>query len=77
MNRTTGQWVKNPFRIRPTNAKIEAGCQMIFQVEFAPFEPDQYFFQVAQAFVTLHNGAISKNKRLIAQEEQRRAKAEM
>ena len=26
MNRTTGQWVKNPFRIRPNNAKVEAGC---------------------------------------------------
>ena len=44
MNRTTGQWVKNPFRIRPNNAKVEAGCQMVFQVEFAPYEPDQYFF---------------------------------
>lgn len=77
MNRTSGQWVKNPFRIRPENAKIEANSQMTFNVEFAPFEPDQYFFQVAQCFVTLQNGAISKNKRLIAQEEQKQAKLKM
>lgn len=24
MNRTTGQWVKNPFRVRPESQKIEA-----------------------------------------------------
>jgi hypothetical protein len=77
MNRTTGQWVKNPFRIRPESAKIEANSQMTFNVEFAPFEPDQYFFQVAQCFVTLNNGAVSKNKRLIAQEEQKAAKMKM
>ena len=50
---------------------------MIFNVEFAPFEPDQYFFQVGQCFVTLNNGANSKNKRLIAQEEQKMAKLKM
>lgn len=74
MNTTTGQWVKNPFRVRPAEAKIEANSQMGFSVDFAPFEPDQYFFQQAQCFVTLNNGALSKNKRLIAQEEQKQAK---
>ena len=44
MNRTTGQWVKNPFKIRPEVAKIEANSSMNFQVEFCPYEPDQYFF---------------------------------
>jgi hypothetical protein len=74
MNTTTGQWVHNPFRVRPAEAKIEANSQMSFTVDFAPFEPDQYFFQQAQCFATLNNGALSKNKRLIAQEEQKQAK---
>ena len=39
---------------------------MSFTVDFAVFEPYQYFFQQAQYFVTLINGALSKNKRLIA-----------
>ena len=47
---------------------------MNFQCEFCPFEPDQYFFQVAQCFVTLVNGGLSKNKRLLAQEEQKKRK---
>jgi hypothetical protein len=69
MNTTTNQWVNNPFRVRPAEAKIEANSQMNFTVDFAPFEPDQYFFQQAQCFVTINNGAHSKNKRLIAQEQ--------
>ena len=44
LNKTTGQWVKNPFRIRPETAKIEANSSMNFNVEFAPYIPDQYFF---------------------------------
>ena len=47
---------------------------MNFNVEFGPYEPDQYFFQIAQCHITLLNGALSKNKRIIAQEEQRAAK---
>jgi hypothetical protein len=74
MNTTTGKWVSNPFRVRPAEAKIEANSQTGFTVDFAPYEPDQYFFQQAQCFVTLNNGALSKNKRLIAQEEQKQAK---
>jgi hypothetical protein len=44
LNHTTGQWVKNPYRIRPENAKIDAEGEMNFFFEFAPYEPDQYFF---------------------------------
>ena len=77
LNKTTGQWVKNPFRIRPETAKIEANSSMNFNVEFAPYIPDQYFFQTAQCFITMNNGGISKNKRIIAQEAQKQAKANM
>jgi hypothetical protein len=41
---------------------------MDFHFEFAPYEPDQYFFQIAQCFIQPNNGALSKNKRLLAQE---------
>lgn len=44
MNRTTGQWVKNPFKVRPEKQTIEANSSFQFNAEFAPFEPDQYFF---------------------------------
>lgn len=77
MNKTTGEWVKNPFRVKPENAKIEANTSLHFNSDFAPYEPDQYFFQQAQCFVTLCNGGLSKNKRLIAQEAQKAAKASM
>ena len=46
-NPTTGQWVKNPFKMRPDNAQIAPGTTMTFNAEFAPHEPDQYFFQTA------------------------------
>ena len=74
LNKTTDQWVKNPFRIRPERQVIEPKSSFNFNVEFGPYEPDQYFFQIAQCFIQLNNGAISKNKRIIAQEEQRAAK---
>lgn len=44
MNTTTGQWVKNPFRVSPSEARIEANSDMPFSVDFAPYVPDQYFF---------------------------------
>jgi hypothetical protein len=47
LNKTTGQWVKNPFRIKPEVAKIEANSLLNFDCEFGPYEPDQYFFQLA------------------------------
>jgi hypothetical protein len=40
LNKTSGEWVKNPFRIRPDVATIEAGGNFSFNVEFAPYEPD-------------------------------------
>ena len=39
-NKTTSQWVKNTFRIRPEIAKLEPNSSMNFNVEFAPYEPD-------------------------------------
>ena len=71
LNKNSGQWVKNPFRIRPETCKVEAGQSMNFTVEFAPFVPDQYLFQTAQCFIAMCNGGMSKNKRIIAQEAQR------
>jgi hypothetical protein len=47
LNKTTGQWVKNPFRIRPETAQLDANSSATFNVEFAPYVPDQYFFQTA------------------------------
>ena len=40
MSRTTGQWVKNPFKIRPETAQIEPNSQFHVSADFAPFEPD-------------------------------------
>jgi len=40
LNKTTGQWVKNPFRIKPEQQRIEAHGSHTFSVEFAPYEPD-------------------------------------
>ena len=44
LNKTSGQWVKNPFRIKPERARIEPNTSLSFNAEFAPYEPDQYFF---------------------------------
>ena len=68
LNKTTGQWVKNPFRIKPEHTRIDAHGSANFTVDFAPYEPDQYFFQTAQCFIQVQNGGLSKNKRIIAQE---------
>lgn len=46
-NKTTEKWVKNPFRVRPETQKVEANSTFNFITEFAPYEPDQYFFQIA------------------------------
>ena len=73
-NKTQNKWVKNPFRIRPERQRIEANSTFNFSAEFAPYEPDQYFFQIAQCHIQLNNGALSKNKRLIAQQEQKEAR---
>jgi len=36
--------VKNPFRVNPACAEIPAGEYRVFNAEFAPYEPDSYFF---------------------------------
>jgi len=44
MNKTSGKFVKNPFGISPATGEIAAQSSLQFNVEFAPFEPDSYFF---------------------------------
>lgn len=52
----TGKEVKNPFNLKPAQAEIPANSNFVFEADFAPFEPDGYFFQIAQCFVHLLNG---------------------
>ena len=47
LNQTTGKWVKNPFNVTPAVYEIPAKSTGVFNVDFAPFEPDSYFFQLA------------------------------
>jgi hypothetical protein len=44
MDSKSGQMVKNPFRVNPACAEIPAGENRAFDAEFAPYEPDSYFF---------------------------------
>ena len=44
LSKTTKQWVKNPFRVLPESTTIKANSSFNFNVEYAPFEPDSYFF---------------------------------
>ena len=48
--------MKNPFKVTPERQEIDANDTFVFNVDFAPFEPDSYFFQIAQCFLTLLNG---------------------
>jgi hypothetical protein len=43
-DKTTGKYVKNPFQITPACQEIQAKSAHQFTIEFAPFEPDSYFF---------------------------------
>ena len=43
-NKTTGQFVKNPFKVVPERQEIEANGTFTFSADFAPYEPDSYFF---------------------------------
>jgi hypothetical protein len=43
-NKTSGKFVKNPFTISPASTEIAPRSSFQFTVEFAPFEPDSYFF---------------------------------
>ena len=65
LNKTTNTFVKNPFKVIPAKQEIGPNSTQVFTVEFAPFEPDSYFFQSAQCFVTLQNGNHAKNKELL------------
>jgi|Transcript_39342 hypothetical protein len=56
--------VKNPFKVIPAQKEIPANSTFVFNVDFAPYEPDSYFFQIAQCFVTLQNGNHDKMKQL-------------
>ena len=64
-NKTTGQFVKNPFRIVPERQEIEANGSFTFNADFAPYEPDSYFFQIAQCYINLLNGNQFKTKKLL------------
>jgi hypothetical protein len=44
MDKRTGKTVKNPFRVAPAESEIPAGTTMMYEVEFAPYEMDSYFF---------------------------------
>lgn len=47
LNKTTNQFVKNPFKVLPAQAEVGPNSNFIFNVDFAPYEPDSYFFQIA------------------------------
>jgi len=47
LDKTSGKIVKNPFRVVPACAEIAANSTVTFNAEFAPYEPDSYFFQIA------------------------------
>ena len=66
LDKTTGRFVKNPFKVVPAQHEIGANSNFVFSVEFAPYEPDSYFFQIAQCFITLQNGNHNKMKQLQA-----------
>jgi hypothetical protein len=44
MDSKSGKMVKNPFRVNPACSEIPAGENRAFDAEFAPYEPDSYFF---------------------------------
>lgn len=64
LDKATGKVVRNPFNVVPAELEIEANSTGVFNVDFAPYEPDSYFFQVAQCFVHLLNGGQFKTKKL-------------
>ena len=65
LNKTTGQFVSNPFKVTPERKEVEGNSTFTFDVSFAPYEPDSYFFQIAQCFVHLLNGNAFKTKKLL------------
>ena len=67
MNKTSGKFVRNPFNVQPATLEIPAKSSAQFNVDFAPYEPDSYFFQIAQCFVHLLNGNEFKTKVLLSE----------
>ena len=66
LNKTTNQLVKNPFKVLPAQQEVAPNSNFVFNVDFAPYEPDSYFFQIAQCFISLQNGNHNKMKQLAA-----------
>jgi hypothetical protein len=64
MDKRTGKMVRNPFRVTPAESEIPAETTMMYEVEFAPFEIDSYFFQIGQAYITMLNGNTDNVKKL-------------
>ena len=64
LDKASGKFVRNPFNVVPAVAEVAAKSTSVFSVDFAPFESDSYFFQVAQCFVHLLNGGQFKTKKL-------------
>ena len=64
LNKVTNQMIDNPFRISPQNVTVPANSSYAFNVKFAPYEPDSYFFQIAQCYIQLLNGTQNKVKKL-------------
>ena len=64
LNSTTQNFVKNPFKVSPAKQEVGPNSTFVFNVDFAPYEVDSYFFQIAQCFITLKNGNHSKMKEL-------------
>jgi hypothetical protein len=44
LDKSSGEWRKNPFNVRPASATLKPGDSQSFNFEFVPTEPDQYFF---------------------------------
>ena len=44
LDKTTNQFVPNPFKVLPAQQEISPNSTFAFNVDFAPYEPDSYFF---------------------------------
>jgi hypothetical protein len=43
-DKTSGKKIRNPFNVTPVTQEVPAKSQQQFAVDFAPYEPDSYFF---------------------------------
>jgi len=44
LDKSTAKFVKNPFRVSPAEFEMSPNSTQVFSCEFAPYEPDSYFF---------------------------------